>query len=203
MELLLALILASSILVLIPGPNVALIVATSIGFGTRYGLLAVAGTTVGIAVQLGLTVFGLAALVSVAADILIWLKWLGVAYLVYLGVSTWRAPADDLSTVTPEKVPAAKLFWGGLGVALVNPKTLLFNSAFLPQFVSTQSALSLEAQFALVTAIFLVVMAFGDSLWAVLAGRARHVLARYGRARNRIAGAFLVGAGAALALARR
>ena len=203
MDLLIALVLASAVLVLIPGPNVALIVANSVSFGTRFGLLVVAGTTVGIALQLCLTVFGLAALVSVAADILIWLKWLGVAYLIYLGVTTWRTPAEDLSTVTARKAPAAKLFWGGLGVALVNPKTLLFNSAFLPQFVSAQSDLSVQAQFVVVSMVFLAVMGLGDSLWALLAGRARYALARYGRARNRIAGAFLIGAGAALAFARR
>lgn len=203
MELLLALIVATAFLVLIPGPNVALIVATSIARGTRSGLLAVAGTSVGVALQLAFTVFGLAALVSVAADVLTWLKWAGVAYLVYLGIRTWNAPADDLSGVKASRDADRKLFWGALGVAVVNPKTLVFNSAFLPQFVSESAALGVPAQFALVSLVFLTVIALGDSLWAVLAGRARTVLRRYGRARNKVSGAFLVGAGAALALARR
>ena len=147
MELLLTLVVASAFLVLIPGPNVAFIVATSISRGTRSGLFAVAGTSVGLALQLAITVFGLAALVAVAADILIWLKWAGVAYLIYLGIRTWKAPADDLSTIEASSEANRKLFWGALAVAVVNPKTLIFNSAFLPQFVSVSSEVSVQVQF--------------------------------------------------------
>ena len=203
MELLIALAFATVFLVLIPGPNVALIVATSIARGTRSGLLAVAGTSVGVALQLSFTVFGLTALVVVAADVLSWIKWVGVAYLIFLGIRTWTAPAEDLSAVQASPDANRKLFWGALVLAVVNPKTLVFNSAFLPQFVSEASSLSVPAQFALVSLVFLTVIAVGDSLWAVLAGRARMLLKRYGSAQNKISGAFLVGAGAALALARR
>jgi threonine/homoserine/homoserine lactone efflux protein len=198
-----ALIVATAFLVLIPGPNVALIVATSIARGTRSGLLAVAGTSVGVALQLAFTVFGLAALVAVAADVLTWLKWAGVAYLVYLGIRTWNAPADDLASVQASPEADRKLFWGALAIAVVNPKTLVFNSAFLPQFVTAGSELSVHTQFVLVSFVFLAVIAAGDSLWAVLAGRARGFLKRFGSARNKVSGAFLVGAGAALALTRR
>ena len=203
MDLLVALVVASAFLVLLPGPNVAFIVATSIARGTRPGLFAVAGTSAGLALQLAFTVFGLAALVALAADILIWLKWAGVAYLVYLGIRTWNAPADDLSDVAASPDENRKLFWGALGIAVVNPKTLIFNSAFLPQFVSASSEVSVPFQFVLVSLLFLAVVAAGDSLWALLAGRARFVLSRYGAARNRVSGVFLVGAGAALALARK
>jgi threonine/homoserine/homoserine lactone efflux protein len=65
------------------------------------------------------------------------------------------------------------MFWGGFGVALVNPKTLLFNSAFLPQFVHADAGLSIGAQFFLVSAIFLSVLALGDCAWALLAARTR------------------------------
>lgn len=203
MDLLLTLVVASAFLVLLPGPNVAFIVATSISRGTGSGMFAVAGTSVGLALQLAFTVFGLAALVAIAADILIWLKWAGVAYLIYLGIRTWNAPAEDLSTVAASPDANRKLFWGALAVAVVNPKTLIFNSAFLPQFVSASSEMSVQLQFVLVSLVFLAVVAAGDSLWALLAGRARFVLSRYGTARNRISGAFLISAGAALALARR
>ena len=202
MELLIALALATAVLVLIPGPNVALIVATSMAYGARAGLAAVAGTSCGIAAQLALTVAGLAALVAATADVLVWLKWAGVAYLVWLGIRTWRQPAGDLDAVRPQ-APGARLFWTGFAVAAVNPKTLIFNSAFLPQFVSQGSGLALETQFVLVGAVFMAVMVAGDSLWALAAARAGSVLKRFGRARNRISGAVLIGAGAALALARR
>lgn len=202
MELLIALAIATAVLVLIPGPNVALIVATSMAFGARAGLAAVAGTSCGLALQLTLTVAGLAALVAATAEILIWLKWAGVAYLVWLGIRTWRQPAGDLGAIRP-RAPTGRLFWTGFGVAAVNPKTLIFNSAFLPQFVSQGSNVALETQFVLVGAVFMGVMVAGDSLWALAASRAGEVLRRFGRARNRISGAILIGAGAALALARR
>lgn len=203
MELLPALVLATAVLVLIPGPNVALIVATSIAAGTRAGLTAVAGTSAGVALQLALTVFGLSALVAAAADMLVWLKWAGVAYLFWLGVRTWMAPAEDLTRVTARPAGHRKLFWGGLAIAVVNPKTLMFNSAFLPQFVSAEATMSVGPQLAIVSAVFLGVLVLGDCLWALLAGKARVLLGRTARARNKIAGAFLIGAGAALSLARR
>jgi len=203
MEGYLALIGATALLVAIPGPNVAMIVAISLSRGTRFGLLTVAGTTLGVAAQLGFLIFGLSALIGAVAAILEWLRWAGVAYLLYLGMCAWNAPAEDLSTVEADKSPGDVMFWGGFGVALVNPKTLLFNSAFLPQFVCADAGVSVGAQLLLVSAIFLGVLALGDCAWALLAGRARALVSRYGTLRNKVTGAVLLGAGAALALSRR
>src|ERR1700730_11108908 len=80
------------VLILIPGPNVALIVANSVAYGRRYGLLTVAGTSSAMFIQLALTVFGMTTLLSVMAGWFEWLRWIGVAYLVYLGVKDWWAP---------------------------------------------------------------------------------------------------------------
>jgi threonine/homoserine/homoserine lactone efflux protein len=87
---LIALSLATLILVAIPGPNVALIVANSVRWGFRAGATTVFGTTLGVAVQLAIVVLGMAALVELAADALSWVRWLGVAYLLWLGIKTWR-----------------------------------------------------------------------------------------------------------------
>ena len=203
MESYVALIGATALLVAIPGPNVALIVATSLSRGTGYGLLTVAGTTLGVGAQLAFMVFGLTALIGAAATTLEWLRWAGVAYLLYLGLRTWNAAAEDLSMMSADKRPGGSLFWGGFGVALVNPKTLLFNSAFLPQFVGANADIGVGAQLVLVSAIFLSVLALGDGAWALLAGRTRWLVNRYGSLRNKLSGAFFVGAGAALALSRR
>ena len=97
MNSLLPLIIATTVLVMIPGPNVALIVANSLKSGFRMGVHTVLGTTVGVGLQLALVVLGLAAIVEVAAQALLWIKWAGVAYLVFLGIRTWREPAGDLS----------------------------------------------------------------------------------------------------------
>jgi len=203
MESYLALIAATVLLVAIPGPNVAMIVATSLSRGTRHGLFTVAGTTLGVGAQLSFMVFGLTALIGIAATAFEWLRWAGVVYLVYLGICAWNAAPEDISTVAADRRPTRILFWGGFGVALVNPKTLLFNSAFLPQFVSARADLSVGVQLIVVCSIFLGVLALGDSAWAILAGRARGVINRYAGLRNKLTSAFFIGAGAALALSRR
>ena len=92
---LLALAAATAVLVSIPGPNVALIVATSLRSGLRAGFTTVFGTTLGVAIQLLVVAIGLAAIVELAANVLAWLRWAGVAYLVWLGIATWRAPVRD------------------------------------------------------------------------------------------------------------
>lgn len=197
MNSLFALVIATAVLVSIPGPNVALIVANSLKYGFRMGVHTVLGTTVGVGLQLALVVLGLAALVELAAEALVWIKWAGVAYLVFLGIRAWHEPADDLQTI--EAVPA--MFWRGCMISLLNPKTLLFNAAFIPQFVGAGDATVL--QLAVVAGVFLAVLFVGDVLWAAFASSARRVLARYGRLRNRLTGAFLTAAGIGLAISNR
>ncbi len=194
---LVALAIATGILVLIPGPNVALIVANSIRYGFRMGAMTALGITLGNAVQLLAVVVGMAALIELAAEALTWIRWAGVAYLVYLGVRTWNEPADSISTSTA----APTLFWRGFMIAVANPKTLLFIAAFLPQFVVANG--SVTGQFAVVSGVFLSVLLAGDMVWAFFAGSARRLFDHYGAVRNRITGGFLVAAGAGLALARR
>lgn len=195
-ENLLALSIATAVLVAIPGPNVALIVANSLRFGLREGAITVLGTTLGVALQLGLVVLGLAALIEFAAGALAWVRWAGVAYLVYLGVRTWREPADDLGGIAAKQA----VFWRACMIAAINPKTLLFIAAFLPQFLATGAG---PGQFLLIATVFLSVLLFGDLLWAVFASSARRAFAGYGRFRNRLTGGFLVAAGIGLALSRK
>ncbi len=197
MSSLFALIVATTVLVIIPGPNVALIVANTLKYGFRMGSITVVGTTAGVALQLVLVVVGMAAVIELAAEALELIKWAGVVYLVWLGIRTWREPADDLARV--EAAPA--MFWHGCLIAALNPKTLLFNAAFVPQFVASGNATT--ANVALVAAVFLAVLFLGDVLWAAFAGSARRVLARYSGWRNRLTGAFLTAAGIGLALSRR
>jgi homoserine/homoserine lactone efflux protein len=199
MENLIALVLATIILILIPGPNVALIVANSLKHGLRYGLITAAGTTAGIAFQLLLVIVGMAALIEMTAMALVWIRWLGVIYLVYLGIRTWNEPPADLGQITAQS--RAGTFWRAAFIAVINPKTLLFNAAFLPQFVSGTPQAANEL--VIVTAVFLVVIVLGDALWAVFAASARKWLGRYGSLRNRITGSFLISAGLGLALTRR
>lgn len=182
---------------MIPGPNVALIVANSIRYGFWMGTVTVLGTTAGVALQVMMVVIGMAALIELAAEALTWIRWAGVVYLIYLGIRTWNEPTEDLGKVTA----APAMFWRGFMIAAVNPKTLLFIAAFLPQFVVDNGHVA--GQFTVVAAVFLTVLLLGDTIWALTAASARRLLDRYAGARNRMTGGFLVAAGVGLALSRR
>ena len=199
MDNVIALVAATIVLILIPGPNVALIVANSLRHGMRIGVITSLGTTVGIALQLFIVVLGLAALIELIADALTWIKWIGVIYLLYIGLRTWNEPVSDLSDIKAQS--QARAFWRGVIFAVINPKTLLFNAAFLPQFVGNTPDAS--GQLLFLAGIFMTVIIFGDALWAVFAASARGWLARFGGLRRRISGGFLIGAGLGLALSRR
>jgi threonine/homoserine/homoserine lactone efflux protein len=201
LSLYLGFVLASTILILIPGPNVSLIVANSIAYGTRYGLLTVAGTSSAIVVQLALTTLGLTATLHVLAGWFEWIRWIGVAYLLYLGIRQWLAAPVDLTRTRPQPRSFHAIAMRGFLVSLTNPKTLLFYGAFFPQFLSPDAPIA--PQVALLSLTFLGIAAGLDSAWALLAGRVRGVLAIRGRLRNRLSGGFLIGAGVGLALARR
>jgi len=185
----------------IPGPNVALIVANAVAYGSRYGLATVAGTSTAIFLQLALTALGLAELLGTLGHWFEVLRWAGVAYLVYLGLAAWRAPAVDLAHTRPAPKSPRTIFTRALLVSLSNPKTLLFYGAFFPQFLD--AGRSLLPQVMLLSATFLALAILVDGGWALLAGRARFLLAAHGRWRNRVAGALLLGAGLGLALVRR
>ncbi|MGO8799168.1 MAG: LysE family translocator [Roseiarcus sp.] len=192
---------ATVVLILIPGPNVALIVANSLAHGSRYGLTTVAGTSSAMVVQLGLTMLGMTTLLGALADGFGTLRWIGVAYLVYLGLKAWRAPPIDLTRIRPEPRSLRAIYLRGFLVSLTNPKTLLFYGAFLPQFVTPGA--DLAGQLALLCATFLAVAVTLDGAWALLAARFGRALAVNGRLRNRLTGALLLGAGVGLALARK
>jgi threonine/homoserine/homoserine lactone efflux protein len=199
-HLLLAFIAAVTVLMLIPGPNVALIVANSVAHGAKYGLLTVAGTASAMALQLTLTAMGMTELLGAAGHWFGWLRWAGVAYLLYLGITQWRAPPVDLTKTRPERKSDRAIFMRAWLVSLTNPKTLLFYGAFFPQFINKGH--SVLGQLILLSVVFLVVAVVVDGGWALMAARARGLLARRGKLRNRVSGGLLIGAGLGLASVR-
>ncbi len=200
LALLPAFVLATLVLLLIPGPNVALIVANSVAYGARYGLLTVAGTSTAVLLQLALTGFGMTGALEAMGHGFQWLRWIGAAYLVWIGVQQWRAAPVDLTHTAPQPRSSRVIYGRAVLVSLTNPKTLLFYGAFFPQFIAPGHAVA--AQVATLSAVFLLMAVTVDSLWALAASRARGVLAMRGRLRNRLSGGMLVGAGVGLALAR-
>ena len=194
-------ILANAILLLIPGPNVALITANSVAYGTRYGLLTVAGTTTGAAAQLALAVIGMSAALAAVSQLLTIVHWGGIAYLVFLGWRQFRAPPIDLTRIQAEPKSGRLIYSRAVLVAISNPKTLIFFGVLLPQFISPR--LPAGPQLAILAVTLLAMAILLDGGWAVAAGRARLLLARHGRLRNRLSGGLLMTAGIGLAIAQR
>ena len=199
-ELFIPFVIATIVLGLIPGPNVALTVANALAHGTRYGLLTVAGTSSAMVPQLILTVLGMSAFIAFLADWFDIIRWAGVIYLVYLGVKQWMAPAQDLAHVRPKSQSVKEIYGRGFFVSLTNPKTILFYGAFFPQFISPNA--DATAQLITLAVTFLIVITIVDSSWALLAGYARRYLLGDSKWTNRISGGFLIAAAALLALIR-
>jgi threonine/homoserine/homoserine lactone efflux protein len=198
----LAFVVATAVMIALPGPSVLLTVAHSISFGWRHALSTVAGATMGIAFQLIVAAIGLSSLLNVVAEAFEWLRWAGAVYLVYLGIKQWRSASEPLK-VDASKVSRTNLFAQGLVITIPNPKSLIFIAAFLPQFIDTARPLGL--QFTFIVPTFLVITFVVTSVWALLAGSARGFLQspRASRSVSRSAGGLMIIAGMGLALARR
>ncbi len=196
MELLIFAIISASFIV-IPGPNVLVIMATSIKHGRTRGLQTVAGTSSAMILQLIIAGLGTSYFISVLAEGFIWLKWIGVAYLLYLGIShLWRAYVGDSST---PPISASGSFQRGFWVSLTNPKTILFFGAFLPQFVQADSPYLL--QIVILSAIFWSIAVVFDCVFAVCASKLSGWLKEkaFNRRQDGFVGILYCGAGTVLA----
>ena len=190
---------AATGLSLSPGPNGLLALTHGALHGWRRALYTVAGGAVGFVVLIALSMFGIGALLQTSAGWLTVLKWLGGAYLVWLGVQVWRAPPIGLPpTSDAGPCSGASMFRQGALSALTNPKGLLFFAAFLPQFIDP--ARSLVVQFAVMAGTFAVVEVFTEVLIAGTAHRISPWLARVGRRFNQACGGIFAAIGVALPL---
>ena len=199
-HLLPAFILAVTLLMLTPGPNVALIVSNSLAHGARRGMLTALATASASVAQLLLVSAGLTPLIARLGDGFGLLRWAGVAYLVIIGIQQWRAPPPQFSpTGDTPRWDLKSTFGRAAIVSILNPKTLLFYAAFFPQFVAPDRPVAL--QLAVLAAIYLTLAIIIDCLWAIGAGRLRSV-ASSTRLVNRLSGTVLIGAGVGLALQR-
>lgn len=197
-----AFVVAAAILIAIPGPSVLLTVAHSISFGWKRAIVTVAGATTGVAFQLAIAAIGLASLLQAVAGTFEWVRWLGAAYLIYLGVKQWRSADSPLALEAPV-TSDTKLFAQGLTVTILNPKSLIFIAAFLPQFIDASRPLGL--QFAFIVPTFLMIAFVITSMWALAAGKASGLLQSKKAVQSALrgAGGLMILAGVGLALARR
>ncbi len=195
-----AFIVITVVLFLTPGPIVTLVITTGVRSGSRAALLTVAGAGAGNAVLLACIAFGLSWILKTSAEIFDYLRWIGAAYLVWLGIAAWRHAGAASEAVPPGGHMHA---WRGFIVAITNPKTIAFFTAFLPQFIDP--ALPLERQLLVMCAVSVMMGGVLDSGWGVAAalGRAWFMKPRHNKLLGRISGAVLIGGGIWLSLVRR
>jgi threonine/homoserine/homoserine lactone efflux protein len=198
----LAFVAACIALALLPGPVVTLLIANGLRHGTRAALINIAGVQTGLAIAIGIVAVGLTTLMATMGYWFEWVRLLGAAYLVWLGIKLIRSPIEGLeSGDAPPPPPRGGFFLQGLVVLLSNPKILVFFGAFLPQFMDMGR--DHIPQVALLGITFMVVSFLTDGVYALLAGRARKLFsAQRTRLVSRISGGFMIGGGLWLALTR-
>jgi threonine/homoserine/homoserine lactone efflux protein len=195
-----AYLLATIVIVMVPGPTVTLVVASGMRHGARAALLNVAGTLVGVALVFAVVGIGLASAIAAMGNWFEMIRFIGAAYLVWIGFQmlfSRHGPAEGAAPPAPRMGFVAQ----GLLVAISNPKTLFFFGAFIPQFIDPAGSYPLQIAIMGVTAMFFG--AVSDSTYAIAAARAGRALsARRFRLLTRIGGGFLVGGGLWLAFSR-
>lgn len=182
-----------------PGPNGLLALTHGALHGRRKALFTVFGGAFGFCTVIALSMFGIGALLQASALWLTILKWVGGAYLVWLGVQLWRSPPISIDAGTPAPSrPGWPLFRQGALAAVSNPKAILFFAAFLPQFIDP--ARSLPLQFIIMAGTFAVVEITYETVVASLAHRIRPWLQKSGKRFNQACGGVFMAIGIALPL---
>ena len=192
-------LLAAVGLSLSPGPNGLLALTHGALHGPRKALFTIAGGALGFIAVIALSMFGIGALLKTSLAWLTVLKWVGGAYLVWLGVQVWRSPPvgiEDRGAVT--STAGSALFQQGALSALTNPKVLLFFAAFLPQFIDP--ARSLLLQFVIMAGTFAITEIVTEVFLASMAHRISPWLRRVGKRFNHICGGLFMAIGVALPL---
>ena len=184
---------------LTPGPNGLLALTHGALYGVRRTVSTIAGGALGFTIIIALSLFGIGALLAASAGLLTVLKWVGGAYLVWLGIQVWRSPPLGLQQDSGARViTAAALFRQGLLAAVTNPKGILFFVAFLPQFLSTD--LPLLGQFAVMAATFVGIEILFELGVAAGSAKIQPLLARFGKRFNHVFGGIFMAIGVALPL---
>ncbi|MGB8315005.1 MAG: LysE family translocator [Aestuariivirga sp.] len=166
---------AAMALALVPGPTVTVIIANSLRFGTRAGLMNVAGTQVGFVIWLGIAALGLGAAIKIMGTWFDVLRWAGAIYLVWLGIKMFMSKGD-LAVAVDRARPRGSFFLQGFVVIISNPKMLVLFGALIPPFLSNDG--NMMQQTLLLGLTFMVIAGAGDTLYALLAGKAGAWLSR-------------------------
>lgn len=194
------------LIVIVPGPSVLFVISRALMFGRRAALLTVLGNAAGAFLQVVAVAIGIGALIERSALAFTVIKLLGAAYLVYLGVQAIRhrrSLAEATAVPTPRR--DRRVLAEGFVVGITNPKTIIFFTAVLPQFVEPAAG-GVPGQLLVLGALFGALALVLDSAWAIAASTGRAWLSRSPRRMSRIggaSGAITIGLGVSLAFSGR
>ena len=203
-EIWIAFVVASAVLLAVPGPTVMLVVSYALGRGKQTGWATVPGVTLGDFTAMTASLLGAGAVLAASATLFTILKLAGAAYLIWLGIGLWRAKPELAGLEdTSASSDNSAMFWNAYIVTALNPKSIVFFVAFVPQFVDPSMAVL--PQFVILEATFLFLAALGAAIWAILAGNLRDRFRRPETLRkvNRAGAGFLLGAGVLTAATQR
>lgn len=177
-ELWLAFVAASTVLLIIPGPTILLVLSYALSQGRGVALAMAAGVALGDFIAMSASLLGLGALVLASATLFVALKWVGAAYLIFLGVKLLRSASDaNLGDLTDKAaIPASGVFRHATAVTALNPKSIVFFIAFVPQFIRPENPLLL--QFAILITTFVSLAALNALAYVFLADRLRVRIAK-------------------------
>lgn len=202
MSILAAFVAACVILAVTPGPNMSLIIANTTAHGLKGGLWTLAGSTTGFSILVAIAALGMTSVMVLMAEWFDVIRWIGAAYLIYLGARQLYAALWGPDRALAQSPSGSALYANGLIVSLSNPKVLLFLGAFLPQFVDPTQPPGI--QLAVLAAAFVATLMAVDLTCTLVLARAQRTLsARHARVMDGMAGALLLAGGAVLATMRR
>jgi threonine/homoserine/homoserine lactone efflux protein len=194
---------AALILLAIPGPAVFYVTSRSIGHGRNAGLVSALGIGVGTLFHVAAAALGLSALLMSSAIAFSAVKYLGAAYLIFLGIQKIVREDSITSSEQSARIQLSRIFGQGIVVNVLNPKTALFFFAFLPQFVDVSRG-KVAGQILFLGLLFAVMGVLSDSVWALFAGTLAHALkrnTRWMRTQRYVSGGMLISLGLATAFA--
>ncbi|HUS55338.1 MAG TPA: LysE family translocator [Thermohalobaculum sp.] len=205
LEIWIAFALASGLLLAIPGPTVMLVVSYALGRGRESAWATVPGVALGDFTAMTVSLAGAGAVLATSATLFTILNLCGAAYLFWLGIGLWRATPEKLTLDGGTSAPKdlRRMFWNTYVVTALNPKSIMFFIAFVPQFTVTDAPL--VPQFAILIVTFVGLAAANTVLWAVLVGEMHQRFEQPATLKliNRAGGGILIGAGVLTAMARR
>lgn len=194
-----AFVAASAILLAIPGPTILLVISYALSHGRKVAAATVAGVALGDFTAMTASMLGLGALLATSSAIFTALKWIGAAYLIYLGIKLWRAPVSGGAAEAGDAAPARdrpiRMFLHTYVVTALNPKSIIFFIAFLPQFIDASRPIAF--QMVVFEATFLVLATANAAAYGLMASMARNSIGkpRVQRIVNRTGGSLMIGAG--------